>query len=326
MSFAPVSLALEVRGLDVTLDPRGRRLRVVRGVDLELRRAEVLGLIGESGSGKTMTGMALLRLEPGGAAVVAEAMRVGGADMLTATEGALRSLRGRTVGMIFQDPVGAFNPAKRIAWHARHALARSGAAPTGWRERVAEMLAAVDIADAARVLAAYPHQLSGGMLQRVGIALTLAAGPQVVVADEPTTNLDNIVERQILALFRKLLATTGAAFVFITHDMSVAATLCDRIAVMYAGEIVETGAAGAIFATPRHPYTQALIATSRALSGNAARLPEIAGEMPGPAAPRVGCAFAPRCPQRFAACDAGPIPAFPLPERATVRCLLHAPD
>ena len=317
-------LAVDVRGLNLVLDPRGRRLHVVRDVDLALNRAEVLGLIGESGSGKTMTGMALLRLEPARAQISAAAMRVGGSDLLATGERGLRALRGRTLGMIFQDPVGAFNPAKRIGWHARHALRQGGGAGRDWQARAREMLGEVDITDAPRVLAAYPHQLSGGMLQRVGIALTLAAGPLVVVADEPTTNLDNIVERQILRLFRKLKGSTGAAFLFITHDMAIAATLCDRIAVMYAGEIVETATAAGIFATPRHPYTRALIATAQALAGNAARLPEIAGEMPGPAALRVGCAFAPRCPDRMPACDAGPIPTFMLPGGDGVRCLLHA--
>ena len=318
-------LAAEIRGLNLVLDPRGRRLHVVRDVDLTLRRGEVLGLIGESGSGKTMTGMALLRLEPARAELSAEAMRVGGADLLTTGERGLRALRGRTLGMIFQDPVGAFNPAKRIAWHARYALRQGEGAGPEWRVQALAMLAEVDITDGARVLAAFPHQLSGGMLQRVGIALTLAAGPVVVVADEPTTNLDNIVERQILRLFRKLKGSTGAAFLFITHDMSIAATLCDRIAVMYAGEIVETADASAIFAEPHHPYTRALIATAQALAGGAARLPEIDGEMPGPAAPRIGCAFAPRCPSRMPACEAGPIPTFMLPDGSGVRCLLYAP-
>jgi peptide/nickel transport system ATP-binding protein len=318
------TLALDVRGLNLVLDPHGRRLHVVRDVDIALRQSEVLGLIGESGSGKTMTGMALLRLEPNRAQITAATMRVGGNDLLATGERGLRALRGRTVGMIFQDPVGAFNPAKRIGWHARHALRQGSAANSAWRTRALEMLAEVDITDGARVLAAYPHQLSGGMLQRVLIALTLAPGPQVVVADEPTTNLDNIVEQQILRLFRRLKRQQGAAFVFITHDMSVAATLCDRIAVMYAGEIVETGDAAGIFAMPRHPYTQALVATARALQSESGRLPEIAGEMPGPAAARLGCAFAPRCPRHMAACDAGPIPTYALPGQVGVRCLLYA--
>jgi oligopeptide/dipeptide ABC transporter ATP-binding protein len=315
---------LEVEGLDLTLDPAGRRLHVVRGLDLVLRRGEVTGLIGESGSGKTMTGLALLRLEPDRAAVTARTLRAGGADLLRASKADLQALRGRVIGMIFQDPVGAFNPAKRIGWHARQVLRRQGRGGADWRRHAAAMLAEVEIADAARVLPAYPHQLSGGMLQRVLIALVLAGGPSVVVADEPTTNLDNIVERQVLALFRRLKHPEGAAFLFITHDMTVAASLCDRIAVMYAGELIEFGPTRALFDDPKHPYTAALIATARALDGEAERLPELGGELPSPAQPRTGCAFAPRCPAVMPACTAAAIPDFTPGDGRRVRCLLSA--
>ncbi|WP_149537510.1 ABC transporter ATP-binding protein [Siccirubricoccus phaeus] len=314
-------LALEIRGLDLMLDPLGRRLHVVRSLDLELRRGEVLGLIGESGSGKTMTGLSLLRLEPEGARLTAEIMRAGEADLLQSEEAELRALRGRAVGMIFQDPVGAFNPAKRIAWHARQVLVRRGIAD--WRPAAERLLAEVDIADTARVLGAYPHQLSGGMLQRTLIALVLAANPAVVVADEPTTNLDNIVEQQILRLFRRLRQTEDAAFLFITHDMTVAASLCDRIAVMYAGEVVEIGTTAQLFEDPLHPYTAALIATARALEGEAERLPELPGEPPSIAEPRTGCAFASRCARRLEGCTLAPVPMIPLEGGRRVRCLLH---
>ena len=162
------------------------------------------------------------------------------------------------------------------------------------------------------------------MLQRVLIALVLAAGPSVVVADEPTTNLDNIVERQILHLFRRLKQRDGAAFLFITHDMTIAASLCDRVAVMYAGELIETGAAATLFNDPKHPYTKALIATARALQGDAERLPELPGELPSPSQPRTGCAFAPRCPSVMPACTAAPIADVMLQEGRRVRCLLYA--
>ena len=318
-----MTAALDVEGLDLVLDPAGRRLHVVRGVDLVLRRGEVTGLIGESGSGKTMTGLALLRLEPERSALTARTMRANGEDLLHAGPAALRDLRGRTIGMIFQDPVGAFNPAKRIGWHARAVLDRAGSG-AHWRTAATAMLAEVEITDAFRVLAAYPHQLSGGMLQRVLIALVLAAGPSVVVADEPTTNLDNIVERQILQLFRRLKQRNGAAFLFITHDMTIAASLCDRLAVMYAGELIETGPAAALFDAPRHPYTTALIATALALQSDADRLPELPGELPSPAQPRTGCAFAPRCPRVMPACTVAPIPDITLEEGRRVRCLLYA--
>ena len=220
--------------------------------------------------------------------------------------------------MIFQDPVGAFNPAKRIAWHARAVRARPA-----WQPAAKSLLAEVDIADPGRVLAAYPHQLSGGMLQRVLIALVLAASPSVVIADEPTTNLDNIVEKQILALFRKLRGHNETAFIFITHDMTIAATISDRIAVMYAGEIVELAPAQTIFEAPLHPYTKALIATARALESETTRLPELDGEPPTLSAPRTGCAFASRCPSRLPPCTEAPITMRTRPQAHQVRCLLY---
>ncbi len=318
---------LQVDGLNLVLDAKGRRLHVVRSVDLDLRAAEVLGLIGESGSGKTMTGLALLRLEPEHAEIGARIMRLGGMDLLSASTAELRQARGRKIAMIFQDPVGAFNPAKRINWHARQVLRRRNPqdrrARMQWRTAALELLAEVDIADGARVLASYPHQLSGGMLQRVLIALVLAGEPRVIIADEPTTNLDNIVEQQILRLFRKLKQSHGAAFVFITHDMTVAAALSDRIAVMYAGEIVELGPTREVFAEPRHPYTVGLVRTSRALQDGTERLPEIAGEPPPLSQPRTGCAFAPRCPARMPACTTRPIELASVGTDARVRCLLY---
>lgn len=319
---------LQVDGLNLYLQAQGRRLHVVRGIDLCLRPAEVLGLIGESGSGKTMTGMSLLRLEPERAEVRARTMRVGMDDLLGADEAALRRIRGRVIGMIFQDPVGAFNPAKRIGWHVREVLRRRDAAVGGkrgaWRDAARAPLTDVDIADWTRVLGAYPHQLSGGMLQRVLIALVLAAEPQVIVADEPTTNLDNIVERQILQLFRRMKRRTSAAFIFITHDMSAAASLSDRLAAMYAGQIVETGPTRVIFNAPKHPYTAGLIRTSRALEGGTGRLPEMAGELPGLLEERAGCQFAPRCAARMARCTAQPVAMIAMAEeRRQVRCLLY---
>lgn len=316
-----MSETLEVADLNLVLDGGGRRLHVVRGVGLTLRTSEVLGLIGESGSGKTMAGMSLLRLEPEGAEITAKILKMGQTDLLTASKSELRSLRGSRIAMIFQDPVGAFNPAKRIGWHVREVLRRRGV--RAWRQAALERLEEVDITDAARVLAAYPHQLSGGMLQRVLIALVLAAEPQVIIADEPTTNLDNIVERQILQLFRRLKHSHGAAFLFITHDMSVAAALSDRIAVMYAGEIVELGPVREVFDDPKHPYTVALVSTARALETGRDRLPEIAGEPPALTRQPQGCAFAARCPQRMDVCKSRRINMTSIGTERQARCLLY---
>jgi len=311
---------LSVRGLRVAVQARDRAIDLVRGVDFDLAAGETLGLIGESGSGKTLTCLALLRLLPDGMSAAAEQLHFDGHDLLSLPEAGMRRLRGRRLAMIFQDPVGAFNPAKRIGWHLRAALTRGegGRAP----EKATALLQDVGISEPERVLRRYPHQLSGGMLQRALIAMVAALRPDVIVADEPTTNLDNIVEQQILALFRDLRRRLSAAFVFITHDMAIAADICDRIAVMYAGQIVESGPAKAVLADPLHPYTQGLVATARALIAGAETLAEIPGQPPNFLDPPPGCLFAPRCPARRDGCDVPQHLRAPRPDRQ-VRCLLY---
>jgi oligopeptide/dipeptide ABC transporter ATP-binding protein len=318
---APV---LEVRDLRTAFALQGGTIEVVRGVDLAVAPGETLGLIGESGSGKTVTGLSLLRLLPDNARVQSQAIRFQGQDLRALDDRAFQALRGRRLAMIFQNPVGAFNPAKRVDWHLREVIRRRLGQGAEWQAPARQALRAVGIPSPERVLRLYPHQLSGGMAQRILIALVLALEPDLVVADEPTTNLDNIVERQILALFRRLQGRIRAAFIFITHDMTVAAALCDRIAVMYAGQIVEVGPTAAVFGAPRHPYTQGLIATATALQQKAERLREIAGELPNLAAPPPGCLFAPRCPRAMDRCRAAPPPAFGA-EPHLVRCYLAEP-
>lgn len=315
---APV---LDVRDLRTAFALQGGAIEVVRGVDLKVAPGEVLGLIGESGSGKTVTGLSLLRLLPGNATVRSAAMRFKGQDLQAMDDEAFQALRGRRLAMIFQNPVGAFNPAKRVDWHLREVIRRRAGKDADWAEAAHKALGAVGIPSPRRVLRLYPHQLSGGMAQRILIALVLALEPDLVVADEPTTNLDNIVERQILALFRKLQDRINAAFIFITHDMTVAAALCHRIAVMYAGQIVEVGPTRAVFEAPRHPYTQGLIATATALRQKAERLQEIKGELPNLAAPPPGCLFAPRCPKVMDRCRTAPPASFGA-EPHLVRCYL----
>lgn len=303
MNGGPAEPVLEVRDLRTRFRSRGGSIEVVRGVDLTVAPAEVLGLIGESGSGKTVTGLSILRLLPDNAETTNTTLRFKGQDLDRLGEEQFRALRGRRLAMIFQNPVGAFNPAKRIDWHLREIIRRRTGDDARWSDLALDALVAVGIPQPDRVLRLYPHQLSGGMAQRILIAMVLALEPDLIVADEPTTNLDNIVERQILALFRKLQSKLNAAFIFITHDMSIAASLCDRIAVMYAGQIVEVGSAREIFEAPRHPYTQGLIATATALKQKAPRLKEIKGELPNLASPPPGCLFAPRCPQAMPQCQ-----------------------
>ena len=311
---------LEIKDLRTRFDLHGGSIEVVRGVDLTIQPGEMLGLIGESGSGKTMTGLSVLRLLPGTARLSAEVLRFRGADLKALDDGAFQALRGRRLAMIFQNPVGAFNPAKRVDWHLREVIRRREGATVGWRTIAEQACREVGIPHPERVLRLYPHQLSGGMAQRILIAMVLALEPDLVIADEPTTNLDNIVEQQILRLFRRLQSRLKAAFLFITHDMSVAAALCDRIAVMYAGKIVEMGPTRQIFEAPQHPYTQGLIATSIALKGMAERLKEIAGELPSLAAPPPGCLFSPRCLQVMERCRVAEPPMFGISHRT--RCYL----
>ena len=321
-------VVLEIRNLCARFRTGGAPVEAVRGVDLAIGEGEVLGVIGESGSGKTVTGLAILRLLPENAEISADVLNFRGRPLQALTDDAFRALRGIHLAMVFQNPAGAFNPAKTIGWHlartAERARTRWPRAPGSASVLDSERrLAEVGIPNPARVLALYPHQLSGGMLQRALIAMVLVLEPDLIIADEPTTNLDNIVEHQIINLFRALRSRTRAAMIFITHDMSIAAGLCDRIAVMYAGEIVESGPAEAVFAAPRHPYTQGLIDTALQLERGVERLREIPGEMPGITGLPQGCVFAPRCGKVTEACRQARPAVTPLSAVHSVRCIHH---
>ena len=307
---------LEVRNLRIHAGP----LEVVRQIDLMLRPGETLGVIGESGSGKTVTFLALLRLLPNGLKADADALVWRGAEIGTLDARAFRPYRGRELAMVFQDPVGSFNPAKTIAWHLRTALKRRGVREP-WHKLALALLADVGIPHPAAVLERYPHQLSGGMLQRALIAMVVALEPGLIIADEPTTNLDNIVEQQILALFSRLRERLSAAFVFITHDIGIAAQVSDRLMVMYAGEVVETGSAAAILSAARHPYTRGLIATANALAARAEVLAEIPGQLPLPGTRPAGCVFRPRCGFARPGCE-NPQPLRTVAPGHEMRCLL----
>jgi oligopeptide/dipeptide ABC transporter ATP-binding protein len=307
---------LDVRNLRVHAGP----VEVVRQVDLLLHAGETLGVIGESGSGKTVTCLALLRLLPDGLKAKADAMIWRNADLGTLSDRDFRPYRGRQMAMVFQDPVGSFNPAKTIGWHLRTALDRRGSRDP-WHPLAIALLGDVGIPRPEAVLERYPHQLSGGMLQRALIAMIVALEPGLIIADEPTTNLDNIVEQQILALFRQLQKRLSAGFVFITHDIGIAAQISDRLMVMYAGEVVEAGPAAAVMAAPRHPYTRALIATANALAARAETLAEIPGQLPLPGARPAGCVFRPRCGFARPGCEA-PQPLRNVAAGREIRCLL----
>jgi peptide/nickel transport system ATP-binding protein len=258
-----MSALLEVEDLHLELAGVRGSVPILRGVGLALAAGTVLGLVGESGAGKTMVGKAVLGLQPERARISDGTIRFAGNDITHLGEAARRALLGRAMALIPQDPMSALNPVRRIATQMtevmRHHLGLGRAAA---RARALELLGAVHIREPERVLRQYPHELSGGMRQRVLIAIAFACRPQLIIADEPTTALDVTVQRQILRLIKELQSTFGTALLFITHDLGVVAKICDRVAVMHAGRIVEAAAVAEVFARPRHDYTRALFAAT----------------------------------------------------------------
>ncbi|MFN3641974.1 MAG: ABC transporter ATP-binding protein [Gemmobacter sp.] len=294
---------LSIEGLTVAL---AEGVPLVRDLTLAVARGEVLAVVGESGCGKSMTALAVMGLLPAGIAVAGGAIRFDGTDLARLSGPRLRDLRGRRIAMIFQEPMTSLNPVLTIGEQVaevvmRHERAMRRAA----RARALEMLEKVRLPDAAKRLDAYPHQLSGGQRQRVMIAAALACGPDLIIADEPTTALDVTIQAEILHLLDDLRRDQGLALMLITHDLGVVATMADRVAVMYAGRKVEEGPVGAVLVHPMHPYTRLLMAARPdPARGRTARLVEIAGNVPSPRAMPPGCAFAPRCPEARAACRA----------------------
>jgi oligopeptide/dipeptide ABC transporter ATP-binding protein len=321
------SPALSVLDLSVHIRlPGGRMLRAVDGVTFTLARGETLGLVGESGSGKTMTAMAVMRLLDGPLAdAVRGEVRLEDAPLQALDERAMSDVRGRRIAMVFQEPMTSLNPVMRIGRQISEPLRRHlGLSARDAAARAEAMLARVKIPDPARVARQYPHELSGGMRQRVMIAIATACGPAVLVADEPTTALDVTIQAQILALMRELQQAFGTAILLITHDLAVVAETAHRVAVMYAGRIVETAPVEALFATPRHPYTRALLASiPRIARQRDAALHEIRGTL----VPRddPGCAFAPRCPRAGPMCAAAPAAELVGPDH-WVACWRHGDE
>jgi len=315
---------LEIRGLRVTFTGGAKPVRAVDGVDLSLGRGEVIALLGESGSGKSVTLRSILRLHPPKKTRIEGAITVAGTDVLALRGEALADYRGKTVSMIFQEPMLALDPVYTLGAQITEAIRKhETVSETEARKRALALFEHVRIPSPERRLDAYPHEMSGGMRQRAMIALALACNPKVLLADEPTTALDATVQVQILLLLRELQRELGLAMIFVTHDIGVAVEVADRIAVMYAGRIVEVGAVRDVIRSPGHPYTAALLATRAQggrLSGN--RLPAIAGSPPDLANLPPGCAFAPRCASVRDACRAAAPPPVDVAAGHTVRCVL----
>ncbi|HEX4556848.1 MAG TPA: ABC transporter ATP-binding protein [Xanthobacteraceae bacterium] len=315
---------VDVQGLTVEF-PGRPPVRAVGGVDLTLKPGEVLALLGESGSGKSVTLRALMRLLPKRAAI-GGTVRVDGRDVRAMRAPELSSYRGSIIAMIFQEPGLAFDPVYSVGDQIAEAVVRhAGVSRAEGRARALELFERVRIPSAARRLDNYPHEMSGGMRQRAMIALALSCRPKVLLADEPTTALDATVQIQILLLLRELQRELGLAVIFVTHDIGVATEIADRIAVMYAGRIVETGSCGAVIRASAHPYTQGLL-SSRAGQAfeRGGRLTAIPGAPPDLSRLMAGCAFAPRCAKVHDACRNGLPAEIPVGPGHVARCVLLA--
>jgi peptide/nickel transport system ATP-binding protein len=311
---------LEVEGLQTHFFTHGGVVKAVDGVDLQVRAGEILGLVGESGSGKSITGFSIIGLIDAPGRIVGGKIRYLGEELVGQPEARLQQLRGKKIAMIFQDPMMTLNPVLRVdtqmveAIHAHEKVSAAAA-----RARAQDALTMVGMASPAERLLAYPHQLSGGMRQRVAIAIAMLNRPKLIIADEPTTALDVTIQAQILYEVQKLCRETGTAMIWITHDLAVVSGLADRIAVMYAGRIVESGVTADVVHQPAHPYTQGLINSIPTRATHGRPLQQIPGMTPSLLHLPPGCAFRPRCNRASQACLSMPLPVA-MPAGRTLRC------
>ena len=320
----PNDVLLSVENLTTVFEVPQRPIVAVDDVSFQIRHGETLGLVGESGSGKSVTAFSIVQLLQSPGRIKTGRVVFRGRDLVSLPEPEVRQVRGAGIGLIFQEPMAALNPVMRVGAQIAeslvvHGLARRAAA----RARAIELLAAVRITDPDKRVDDYPHQLSGGMRQRVMIAVALACGPPLIIADEPTTALDVTVQAQILELLREMKDQFRLSLLLITHDLGVIAETADRVAVMYAGRIVETGPVREIFRNPLHPYTQGLLASIPG-EGAGSRLRAIEGVVPNLAALPPGCTFAPRCPYRMDVCTTAVPALVEIEPGHHVRCYLHS--
>jgi peptide/nickel transport system ATP-binding protein len=308
--MTPTPLA-SIRNLTLEASTTRGTAHILRGIDLDIGRGRIVGVVGESGSGKSSLAACLVRLLPANLSRLAGEIVFDGTELLGLSETAMNDYRGTRIAMIFQDPMTALNPLFTVGTHLVDVLRRRhpGLTRKAAAARAIAALTSVGIADAPLRLASYPHQLSGGMRQRVLIAMALAVEPDLLLADEPTTALDATIEAQIVALLADLRRGFAGSIVFISHHLGLVAQVCDDLCVMYAGTVVETGPAAGVLDAPRHPYTRALVACELDANDAGARLVSIPGEVPDPVAAHVACVFAPRCAHATDACRAS-IPAL----------------
>jgi len=319
---------LEVTNLRTQFPTRAGLVKAVDGVSFSIGEGELLGLVGESGCGKSITALSVMRLISKPGKIVSGSIKFKGEEMTTATEERLRELRGNDIAMIFQDPMTSLNPVFRVGEQIAEALRlhRKLDKRQAWTGAI-QAMKEVSIPSPERRVNDYPHQLSGGMRQRVMIAMALACDPELLIADEPTTALDVTIQAQILELLNELRVSRKLAVLLITHDLGVVAEVADRVCVMYTGKIVEESGVDELFADPKHPYTRGLLRSVPKLtdagSTKAVRLQTIDGTVPSPTDLPFGCHFAPRCEHRMEICVEGEIPLTDLPNGVKVRCVLH---
>ncbi len=309
---------LSVEGLSVGFNTEQGRVRVVDNVSLKLASGETLGLVGESGCGKSVTAQTIMRLLPSPPSFVEDGRVIfEGNDLVTLPENRMRKVRGDRIGMVFQEPMTSLNPTQRIGWQIAESLSlHRGLNYSEAQPQVIDALKKVGIGNAERRLEQYPHELSGGLRQRVMIAMAIVCEPKLLIADEPTTALDVTIQAQIMELLQSLQRDLGLSILLITHDLGIVAEMCRNMVVMYAGRIVENGLASEIFAHPRHPYTDGLIRSSLRRAKKGERLLSIPGLVPSPGQRDRGCSFADRCPRIMDRCRSEVPPLAPIAGRA----------
>jgi len=319
-----VTLLVDVRDLSIEFATARGAVHALNRVSLEVAKGRIIGIVGESGSGKSTLALALSRLLPANARIAAGDIVFDGVALGTQPERVLAALRGARIATVFQDPMTALNPLFTIGTHLGDVIRRRRPALAAGevRARAIAMLTRVGIPDAARRLRQHPHEFSGGMRQRILIAMALLAEPDLLVADEPTTALDVTIERQIVDLFRTLKNDFAGSIVFVSHSLGTVAELCDEVVVMYAGTVVEQGPVARVFGRPCHPYTQALIRCETEEPGTGRRLRSIPGEVPDLVTPPPGCPFAPRCAEATPTCRQAPPPWRPQADGGAAACVL----
>jgi peptide/nickel transport system ATP-binding protein len=317
---------LKVKGLKTQFMSDGRIIPAVDGVDLIIKKSETLGIVGESGCGKSVTALSIMRLLPKTGAWIAEGEIIyNGKNLLELSEDEMRKIRGNEISMVFQEPMTSLNPVYTIGKQlSESVMLHRGYSKKQARDHAIEMLKKVHIPRAEKIIDEYPHQLSGGMRQRVMIAMAMSCDPQLLIADEPTTALDVTIQAQILDLMRELRDQQGASIMLITHDLGVVAEMCDRVVVMYAGQVVEQADVYTLFENPSHPYTQGLMKSIPKVDADQDRLDSIPGSVPLPGSVKQGCRFASRCPYVEEKCLAESPPLFELKDGQFSRCWLYA--